>query len=203
MRSDSRLVDLAISPIDEAFKSVVGRGSGDAEVPEPEKRTLYLAHQIDEDLALAFIASLHRMTDDDSNDPINIIINCLGGDDISGFGIYDAVAAAAEQVEVIATVRGAAMSMASVILQAATERKMGANSYFMVHQSWGLVYAHSTRQMSVIAKFMEKMEQRATKLLVARSDMTAAEFDAKIAATDWYMDANEALRHGFVDEVMG
>src|ERR1044072_5091579 len=167
-KRSERLLDLAISPIDEAFKSVVGFGSGDAEIPAPEKRTLYLAHEVDEDLALAFISTMHRLTED-SNDPINIIVNCLGGDDISGFGMYDAVAAAAKEVPVIMTVRGAAMSMAAVILQAAKTRRMGANSYFMVHQSWGLYYAHSTVQLERITDFMREMETRATKLLVART----------------------------------
>lgn len=197
-----RLLDLAISPIDEAFKSVVGRGSGDAEIPAPERRTLYLAHEIDEDLALAFIASMQRLVEEDTKDPINLIINCLGGDDISGFGMYDAIISARKSVDVIAEVRGGAMSMAAVLLQAATERKMGKNSYFMVHQSWGLYYAHSTVQMESITRFLRQMEDHATRLLVERTAMTPAEFNEKIKAADWYMNAKQAKRLGFVDEVV-
>lgn len=199
-RSD-RLMDLAISPIDEAFKSVVGQGSGDAEVPQPEKRTIYLAHEIDEDLALAFIATLHRLVQEDTKDPITLIINAPGGDDVCGFGMYDALLAAKEEVPVIATIRGAAMSMAPVILQACTERRMGRNSYLMMHQSWGFTYYHSTLQAERLVRFMRMMEDHATRLLTERTVMTPEEFNEKIAVGDWYMGAREAKRLGFVDVI--
>jgi len=63
--------------------------------------------------------------------PIKIILNTEGGDWIHGMAIYDAIKKCNNHVTII--VSGQAMSMGSVILQAADERLMDENSKFMIH----------------------------------------------------------------------
>jgi ATP-dependent protease ClpP protease subunit len=73
--------------------------------------------------------------------PISIIMNNPGGDVIHGMGIYDAVANCKNHVTI--RVIGHAMSMGSVILQAADKRVMTKNSLMMIHYGYGGVPAHS------------------------------------------------------------
>lgn len=62
---------------------------------------------------------------------INILLNSPGGDFYHGMGIYDAIAACRNHV--VVQVYGYAMSMGSIITQAADKRLMSPNSYMMLH----------------------------------------------------------------------
>jgi ATP-dependent protease ClpP protease subunit len=99
--------------------------------------------------------------------PINIIMNNPGGDVIHGMGIYDAIYNCKNHITI--KVVGHAMSMGSIILQAADKRIMTRNSKIMIHYGYSGVYGHAKtsyqwnefsknfdRQMEEI--LLEKME---------------------------------------------
>src|SRR5690606_32257406 len=72
-----------------------------------------------------------------SSDPINIIMNNVGGDEYHGFAIYDIIKVCKSYVTI--QIFGHAMSMGSIILQAADERVMAPNSRQMIHYgTWGV-----------------------------------------------------------------
>tara|TARA_R100000951_G_scaffold115132_2_gene122231 strand:+ start:16299 stop:17000 length:702 start_codon:yes stop_codon:yes gene_type:complete len=73
--------------------------------------------------------------------PINIIMNNPGGDVIHGMGIYDTISNCKNHVTI--KVVGHAMSMGSIILQAADKRTMTKNSLIMIHYGYGGFNAHS------------------------------------------------------------
>lgn len=66
--------------------------------------------------------------------PITIQMNNPGGEVVHGMAIYDAIRLCQNHVTVI--VYGRAMSMGSIILQAADERIMTENSKFMIHYGY-------------------------------------------------------------------
>jgi ATP-dependent Clp endopeptidase proteolytic subunit ClpP len=96
-----------------------------------------------------------------NNDPITIMLNSPGGDVNHGLAIYDAIKACKSHVTVI--VYGMAMSMGSIILQAADERIMSANSSQMIHYGTLALDGHAkttykvTEELKRIDKWMEKM----------------------------------------------
>lgn len=195
------LTDLAISPIDEAFKAVVGAPSGDGgSVPDPVNRTLYLGHEIDEFISAAFSASIHTLSITDA--PIFVVFNTPGGVTLDGLAIYDAITAAQTAgAPVIGTVRGCAMSMGIVILQACAQRRMSANSYIMIHDGWGETDGTVTQAEADIAWWRE-MENRCNRLTAARSTLTPKEIEERIKGKNWYLNAKQAYRYAFVDEVV-
>jgi len=69
-----------------------------------------------------------------SIDPITIIMNNPGGDMFHGLAIYDAIQT--EKSHCTIKVFGQAMSMGSIILQAADNRVMMPNSKFMIHYGY-------------------------------------------------------------------
>ena len=76
-----------------------------------------------------------------SSDPITIIMNNPGGDVYHGFAIYDAIKSSECNIRIV--VYGMAMSMGSVILQAADYRVMMPNSTMMMHYGTNGIYDHS------------------------------------------------------------
>lgn len=73
--------------------------------------------------------------------PITILMNNPGGDVYHGLAIYDAIKLSPCRVTVV--VRGHAMSMGSIILQAAAERIVGPNSRMMIHYGTDGFHGHS------------------------------------------------------------
>lgn len=73
--------------------------------------------------------------------PITIITNNPGGDYLHGMAIYDAISTCESYV--IIKGYGYAMSMGSIILQAADERIIAPNAKFMIHYGYESLSNHS------------------------------------------------------------
>ena len=100
-----------------------------------ETRTLYLGQDIDDLSAERTIKGLHLLDSSDGN--INIILSSPGGEVYNGMAIYDSILQCKN--DVIISVAGWAMSMGSIILQAADYRLLHPNSVIMIHDgSWDL-----------------------------------------------------------------
>jgi ATP-dependent protease ClpP protease subunit len=85
---------------------------------------------VDYRMAEYFIKGMHVLHSK-NNKPIRIIMNNPGGDWYHGMAIYDAIKSSTCECTIIAY--GYAMSMGSIILQAADQRIMMPNSRFMMH----------------------------------------------------------------------
>lgn len=84
-------------------------------------------------MAEYFIKGMHVLESKNSK-PITIVMNNPGGDWYHGMAIYDAISCS--PCEITIKVYGHAMSMGSVILQAADHRIMMPNSRFMIHYGY-------------------------------------------------------------------
>jgi ATP-dependent protease ClpP protease subunit len=97
-------------------------------------------------MAETVIKALHILDNQDSaslkgEKPINIIMNNIGGDVYHGMAIYDAISNCKNHVTI--RVHGYAMSMGSIILQAADTRIMTKHSRIMVHYGSFGMEAHN------------------------------------------------------------
>lgn len=98
----------------------------------------------DAKMAEAFVKNMHIL-EQIGTEPINIIANNLGGDEYHGAAMFDAILQS--PCKTIITVRGHAMSMGSIILQAANERLMGPTATQMIHYgTWGTHHHSKTAQ---------------------------------------------------------
>lgn len=95
---------------------------------------------VDNFMAEYFIKGMHVL--DSKNDkPITIIMNNPGGDWYHGMAIYDSIKHSKSHCTI--KVYGHAMSMGSIILQAADVRVMMPNSRFMIHYGYNGSYGHA------------------------------------------------------------
>lgn len=88
---------------------------------------------VDAFMAESIIKALHVL-EAKNHDSITIIMNNPGGDFFHGLAIYDAIKGAKSHCTI--KVYGYAMSMGSLILQAADHRIMMPNSRFMIHYGY-------------------------------------------------------------------
>jgi len=95
---------------------------------------------------------LHVLDNIKLEQPINIIMNCIGGDEYEGLAIYDEIKRCSSDVRMRVT--GHCMSMGVWILQAADKRILSPNSRMMVHVgSMGLGVNHPENNKAWMAQY--------------------------------------------------
>lgn len=153
--------------------------------------------------ALQQLSVWHRQ---DPTCPMNITIHSEGGSALDGIHLFDQLWAYSLRGggthKVTATVKGYAASMAAILVQAADERIIGPQSWLMIHKVSAGASGKVTEIMNT-AKFLEHMCDRIAKVFVDRAGgkIDAETFANKWEHKDWWLSANEALQHGFVDEI--
>lgn len=131
--------------------------------------------------------------------PIKIIMNNLGGDWYHGMAIYDAIKACPCHVTI--EVMGYAMSMGSIILQAADERTIHPNASIMVHDGYDGFSGHA-KNFEVWAEQSKKLRQKMYKIYAEKTGKEKKYWEKK-CTLDFIMDADEALAEGLVDNIIG
>lgn len=147
----------------------------------------------------------HRL---DPTCDMNIEIHSGGGSCLAGLNLFDHLTRyslrGGGKHKLTITVRGLAASMATVLVQAADERVIGPESWFMVHELSGET-AGKIGELQDTMKFYEKLNDRIGDIYVRRSGgkCTAEQFKALWTRQDVWLTAHEAYELGFVDRIEG
>jgi len=154
-------------------------------------------------------AALTQLAVWDRQDPSGkwtIDINSGGGDAIAGLHLFDQLTAhsirGGGKHHITITVRGHAASMAGILLQTADVRRIGPESWLMIHEiSAGT--GGKIGEMKDDMKWFELMCDRIARVFVARSKkkITLDEFDKRWKDRNWWLDSKQAFDFGFVDEI--
>jgi ATP-dependent Clp protease protease subunit len=168
-----------------------------------ESRTIYIGDgdegEVDAEVARKAIKAFHLLVSADKEKPINVYINSFGGCMFNGMAIYDVMKNC--PCHVTAFVLGAAMSMGSVILQAADVRVAYPNATIMVHDgSWNI--DDTFQSFHNWAEFTKKSQQQMYRIYAERSGRPAG-FWRKKCAADLILTAQEAKSLGLVDSIYG
>lgn len=136
-----------------------------------------------------------------NSEPIEINICSPGGSVVDGFCFYDAVQRCRRSgIHIITRATGLAASMAVVLLQAGDERIMDENGLLMIHEVSASVRGKTSEMLDTMVG-ITKYQDRSLGILAERSGMSKTGIARKWKKTDWYLDAAEALKLGFVDRV--
>lgn len=132
---------------------------------------------------------------------IEIQLNTFGGEMFSGFRLIDVIHDLREQGHAITTsVYGVAASMGAVILQAGTTRIAGKNAFLLLHQGSARVDG-SIGDIEDDTELIKKLQSRILDNLSERSSMSAQKIKNTWNRKNWWINADEALGLGFVDQV--
>ncbi len=149
--------------------------------------------------AIADLDHLSRRAGPDQ--AIRLILNSPGGSVFHGMALYDFLQELRLRGHELTTVGlGWSASMAGILLMAGDKRVMGANSWLMIHEPSSMGVG-KVSEIQDEAKFLRRVADRSLKILAERSTMTEKQIATKWDRKDWWLDADEALSLGFIDEI--
>jgi len=149
-----------------------------------------------------FAINLFNWSGNNHSEPLRVNINSLGGNPLDAlflFEIFGQLRALGHHLTI--AVNGRCASCASWLVQAADKRVIGANSWLMFHQISSAANGNMNAMKAELARD-EQLNEQTIKLLCSRSKLTSEQVHAEIDdGKDWWISAEEALRHGLVDAV--
>jgi ATP-dependent Clp protease protease subunit len=175
-------------------------------------RTVYLGSTGSEDgsengvdyhMAEKAIKAIHILDSSATDQPITIILNCLGGDVVHGMAIYDIIKHCRNHVTV--KVYGHAMSMGSIILQAASERLLSENSLMMLHYGTNDLSGHK-KDVERWVEWGKKNDSWDENMFLEKIKLVKPRFTLqqvqKLLEFDRILSAKEALDLGLIDGII-
>lgn len=134
--------------------------------------------------------------------PITIIFNSPGGSVIDGLALYDYIQHLKRKGHHVTTIAlGYAASMGGVLLQAGNKRVIGTNAFMLIHEVSSSAYG-KVPEMEDSLNFSKRLQKRLLSILSERSKYSVQQIAQKWNRKDWWLDADEVVKHGFADEVL-
>lgn len=163
-------------------------------------RIIFLSGEVNGDKMDTIVAQM-LFLDSLSHDPIHLYINSGGGECYSGLELVSVM----RYIEspVYTTVLGLAASMGAVIASSGEKghRKALPYSRFMIHQPSSGVGYSTFRDQQIHLKEMENLKYDLYEVLAQNSNLSVEEIE-RLCDRDNWMKAPEAIKLGFLDEVV-
>jgi ATP-dependent Clp protease protease subunit len=169
-----------------------------------EKRTIVFNSEISEDIIETFYLPLREFEQDDSDEPITVILNSVGGSVSDGFFLANYLASYKKKINLI--VAGYAASMAAVILSAGGKnenivRKAYPSTYVLIHDGYVALSASEAKTANDIMAFNNKVDEDIRNFIISNTNITEELYDSK-ARKQWFISAQEAVELNLIDEIM-
>ena len=160
---------------------------------------IILDGEITDDKANIVIGELLYLNSQNSDD-IYMYINSPGGSVTAGMAIYDTMNFIDNDVCTICV--GMCASMAAFLLSSGAKGKRYAlqNSEVMIHQPIGGAQGQAT-EIQIAAERILKLKDKMNRLLSNNTKQSLSKIK-RDTERDYFMDANEALDYGIVDEIL-
>jgi ATP-dependent Clp protease protease subunit len=164
-------------------------------------RVIFLGSEINDDVANVIVAQLLFLEAEDPDHDIHLYINSPGGSITSGLAIYDTMRFVRPHINT--TCIGQAASMGAWLLAAGEPGKRTAltNARVMIHQPMGGARGQAA-DIDIQAKEILMLRDNMNQILAGLTGKSAERI-ALDTERDYYMSAEEALKYGLVDRVMG
>ncbi len=164
-----------------------------------EERKVFLWGMVNDDSAKHVVERLLYL-DSLNHDEIQLIINSPGGYVTSGFSIYDTMMQIKSPVATVCS--GLAASMGSILLSAGAKgrRMIQPHARVMIHQPSGGAQGQAS-SIEIQAREIIKTKEIGARILAENCgqplEKVMNDFDR-----DYWMDADESLAYGIVDELL-
>ena len=163
-------------------------------------RIIFIVGGIDDYVANLVVAQLLFLESEDPKKDIFMYINSPGGVITSGLSILDTMNYLKCDVSTVCF--GQAASMGAVLLSCGAKGKRFAlpNSRVMIHQPLGGARGQAT-DIEIQAKEILTLKEKLNKILAEKTNQSLKKI-ASDTERDYFMNAEEAVRYGLVDEVL-
>lgn len=164
------------------------------------ERIVFLGVPITDDAANIIQAQLLFLESTDAHKDILIYINSPGGSVYAGLGIYDTMQLINPPVATVCT--GIAASMSAILLAAGGKGKRSIlpHSRVLIHQPMGGAEGQAS-DIEIVAREIVKTRRELYEILSQHTGKPYEKIEED-ADRDYWMNAEEALAYGMVDEIM-
>jgi len=165
-----------------------------------KERVIFLVGQVEDHMANLVVAQLLFLEAENPEKDIHLYINSPGGSVTAGMSIYDTMQFIKPNVSTICI--GQACSMGAFLLTAGEKGKRFClpNSRVMIHQPSGGAQGQAT-DILIHAENIKDTKERLNRILAKHSGRSYEEVAAD-TERDNFMDAEQALEYGLIDEIL-
>ena len=164
-------------------------------------RIVFIAGEVNDEMANAIVAQLLFLQSQDPKKQINVYVNSPGGSVTAGLAIYDTMQFVSCPIATYCI--GQAASMGAVLLTAGTAglRHALPNARIMIHQPWGGAEGKAS-DIEITAREILRLKAKLNEILAKHSGKKMADV-VKDTDRDHFMSAEEAKEWGLIDKVIG
>lgn len=170
-----------------------------------EKRTILLNQEITDSIIEMVYLPLKDFEEDDSDEPITIILNSVGGSVSNGFFLAHYLKNFKKKINIIVT--GYAASMAAVILCAGGKnpnitRYCYPSSYGLIHDGYITLSTNESKTASDIMAFNDQVDNDIRNFMIENTNITPEQYDSK-TRHQWFLTAKEMKELNLIDVIIG
>jgi len=164
------------------------------------ERIVFLGTPINDQIANLIIAQLLYLEREDPEKDVSLYIHCPGGVISAGLAIYDTMQLLRCDVSTICV--GLAASMGTLLLCAGTKGKRHAlpNATIHLHQAVGGAQGQAA-DIEIAAREIMRMQERIRNIIAEHTGQTMEKI-AHDTDRDFYLDPQQAVEYGIVDEIL-
>src|SRR5512137_736583 len=165
-----------------------------------KNRIVFLGTPINDQIANLTVAQLLFLNQEDREAPISMYINSPGGQVYAGLAIYDTMQMITNPISTVAV--GVTASFGTVLLTAGTKGQRYAlpHATIHIHQPLGGVQGQAT-DIEIETKQILRLRTLLNDIM-AKHTGKSVETIEKDTERDFYLDAQQAVDYGLVDQVL-
>lgn len=170
-----------------------------------DNRTVLFNDGIDESVIEKVYLPLRDFELDDSNAPITLILNSIGGTVSDGFFLAHYISQYKKKLNIVIT--GYAASMAAVLIAAGGKNKNVTrycypSSYALIHDGYVAINPAESKTAQDIMAFNNQVDEQIRQFIIDNTNITAEQYDTH-ARKQWFLTAKEMKELNLVDKIIG
>lgn len=139
----------------------------------------------------------------DPETPIMFRILTFGGDLLASLAMYDYLVLLNQNGTKVDTMAvGVCASGGMLLLQGGQERFATPNAWLMIHEVSGIASGKLSEIVDE-SKWTKRAQEKMLSILADRSTMSTTQIRNRWKRKDWWLEADEAKKHGFIDSITG
>lgn len=168
------------------------------------ERTIIFNQEIDERIVERVAIPLLDFEKDNSNDPVTLIFATIGGSISDGFILCNIIDQYKKPLDII--VLGYAASMGTIMLAAGAKnpnvtRKCYPFSYALLHAG-STAFSGEALSVQDTLEFNKRIDEKVRNFITSHTNVSDEEY-TQHERKQWFLDAEDMLKYGFVDEIIG
>lgn len=163
-----------------------------------DERVIMISGGISDSTSSVICAQLLFLESENPERPIQLYINSPGGSVTAGLAIYDTMRYIKPDIHTL--VLGQACSMGALLLCGGDKRIALPHARIMVHQPSG-GFEGTAADMHLQTKEILRLRDRINKIFAFHTKQPLSEIEKSMERDNW-MDAEEGLKYGIIDEIV-